>query len=141
MAKAGSKGKYHEWLTEEGLIRLKGWAMDGLTDKQIAHNIGVSEQTLNVWKNQYPSLFEALKNGKEVIDRQVENALLKKAMGYEYQEEVVTKIGIETITKVAHPDTTAQIFWLKNRKRVEWRDKQELEHSGEIKMPPIVIGK
>lgn len=81
-----AKGKYHDWLTEDGLIKLEGWARDGLTDKQIAHNIGVTEQTLNVWKKKYPSLFESLKRGKEVIDRQVENALLKRALGYEYEE-------------------------------------------------------
>jgi len=136
-----AKGKYHEWLTKDGLIRLQGWARDGLIDEQIAENMGITTKTLYEWKNKYGEICEALKEGKDVIDRQVENALLKRAMGYEYQEEVVTKLGIKTITKVAHPDTTAQIFWLKNRKSKEWRDKQELEHSGEIKMPPIVIGK
>ena len=77
-----ASGKYQEWLTDDGLLRIEGWARDGLTDKQIAHNMGVSEQTLNVWKKKYPSLFESLKRGKEVIDREVENALLKRALGY-----------------------------------------------------------
>ena len=72
------KGKYHDWITKEGLLKIEGWARDGLTDKQIAHNIGITEQTLNNWKKRFPSLFEALKRGKEVIDRQVENALLKR---------------------------------------------------------------
>ena len=81
-----AKGKYSEWLEPEKLIIIEGWARDGLTDKQIAKNIGVSEQTLNVWKNRFPSFLESLKKGKEVVDREVENALLKRALGYEYTE-------------------------------------------------------
>ena len=64
-------------MTEEGLLQLEAWARDGLTDKQIAHNIGITEQTLNNWKKSYPSFFESLKRGKDVVDIQVENALLK----------------------------------------------------------------
>ena len=56
--KKGRTGKYHEWITDEGLLKIEGWARDGLTDKQIAHNIGITEQTLNNWKKDYPSLFE-----------------------------------------------------------------------------------
>lgn len=134
------KGKYQEWITEDGLLKIEGWARDGLTDKQIAYNIGVSEQTLNVWKNKYPELFESLKRGKVVVDRQVENALLKRALGYEYKEVKeyvketdgkVTKHK-EITTKQVTPDTTAQIFWLKNRKPAEWRDKKETQLSGNI---------
>lgn len=138
---SGARGKYAEWITEEGLLKIEGWARDGLIDKQIAHNIGVSEQTLNVWKNKYPSLFDALKRGKEVVDRQVENALLKRALGYTYDEvtreivyDAVSEKDELTVTKIVTkevtPDTTAQIFWLKNRKPAEWRDRKDLEHSG-----------
>ena len=130
--------KYEEWITDEGLIKIEGWARDGLVDKQIAHNMGVTEQTLNIWKNKYPSLFESLKRGKEVIDRQVENALLKRALGYEYTEvteEFVPELNrmkiTKRVTKQVAPDTTAQIFWLKNRKPAEWRDKQELNLTGD----------
>jgi len=130
-----AKGKYQEWITEEGLLKIEGWARDGLTDKQIAHNIGITEQTLNVWKNKYPSLFESLKRGKEVIDRQVENALLKRALGYEYEEvkkeESENGYKITRTIKQVVPDTTAQIFWLKNRKPTEWRDKREIETNKE----------
>lgn len=127
-----AKGKYEYWLTPEGLTKLEGWARNGLTDKQIAHNIGVSEQTLNVWKNKYPSFFESLKKGKEVVDYEVENALLKRALGYEY-EEISEKYESNVLTerkitkKQVIPDTTAQIFWLKNRKPNEWKDKREDE--------------
>lgn len=122
-----AKGKYQEWLEPEGLLKIEGWARDGLTDEQIAHNMGISASTLYEWKNAYSEISETLKRGKEVIDRQVENALLKRALGYEY-EEVSEKFegGVITERKVTKkqvaPDTTAQIFWLKNRKPKDWRD-------------------
>jgi len=136
----GRKGKYHDWITKEGLLKIEGWARDGLTDKQIAHNIGITEQTLNNWKKRFPSLFEALKRGKEVIDRQVENALLKRALGYEYEEvkQIIEKDEkgkdrkrIEKTIKQVIPDTAAQIFWLKNRKPHVWRDRREIETNEE----------
>jgi transcriptional regulator with XRE-family HTH domain len=125
--------KYDQWLTEEGLLLIEGWARDGLTDEQIAHNMGISRSTLAEWKKKHSDISDALKKGKEVIDRQVENALLKKALGYRY-DEVVYEDGKEVrrITKEVQPDTTALIFWLKNRKPAEWRDKQNIEHSGSI---------
>lgn len=132
MSKTGRKGKYHDWLTEEGLTKLEGWARDGLTDEQIAHNIGIAVGTLYDWKNRFPEFSEALKKGKEVVDIQVENALLKRALGYEYEETKVMvdadgKKRVERIKKQVQPDVTAQIFWLKNRRPDRWRDKQELE--------------
>lgn len=122
--------KYEKWLEQEGLLLIEGWARDGLTDEQIAGNMGVSRSTLNSWKDKYPDILDALKKGKEIVDRQVENALLKRALGYEY-EEIKEKyefgeLSERTITKKqVVPDTTAQIFWLKNRKPKDWRDKQE----------------
>ncbi|MDN9837833.1 helix-turn-helix domain-containing protein, partial [Clostridioides difficile] len=71
--------KYEYWITEEGLIKIEGWARDGLTDEQIAFNIGINVKTLYDWKKKYSNICNALKKGKEVIDRQVENALLKRA--------------------------------------------------------------
>lgn len=142
-----AKGKYHEWLTPEGLLKLEGWARDGLTDEQIAGNIGVNPATLYDWKGRYPEISESLKKGKEVVDRAVENALLKRALGYRYDEitrEAVKQIDEETgdlitvmaetkrITKEVHPDVTAQIFWLKNRRPDVWRDKQQIDLNGEL---------
>lgn len=72
-----AKGKYQKWLTKDGLTLLEAWARDGLTDEQIAHNIGVSTVTLYDWKNKYPNISNSLKRGKEVVDIEVENALLK----------------------------------------------------------------
>ena len=65
-----AKGKYREWLSEDGLIKIQGWARDGLIDEQIAHNMGITTKTLYEWKNKYGEISEALKKGKEVIDRQ-----------------------------------------------------------------------
>lgn len=136
-----AKGKYKDWITEEGLTKLEGWARDGLTDEQIASNMGVGTTTLYRWKNDYREIQESLKRGKEVVDRQVENALLKRALGYKYSEQAVTKEGIVDIEKQQHPDTTAQIFWLKNRKPREWRDKQDVEHSGGVRITSDAIDK
>ena len=133
-----AKGKYVYWQTPEGLLKLEGWARDGLTDEQIAGNIGISRSTLNQWKEKYPDISDTLKRGKEVVDLQVENALLKRALGYEY-EEVSEKYESGTLTekkvtkKQVVPDTTAQIFWLKNRRPDKWKDKQDVQVSGELK--------
>ena len=116
---------------------IEGWARDGLTDEQIAKNIGISKQTFYDWKKKYADFSDTLKNGKEVIDIQVENSLLKRALGYEY-EEVSEKFegGILTERKITKkqvvPDTTAQIFWLKNRKPSVWRDKAQVDIDAEF---------
>lgn len=126
-----AKGKYQEWLEEDNLIKLEAWARNGLTDEQMANNIGINVATLYTWKKKYNEINDALKRGKEVVDIEVENSLLKAAKGYFVDEEktyisevngVVTKRK-EITKKYIAPNTTAQIFWLKNRKPVEWRDK------------------
>lgn len=128
-----AKGKYEYWLTPEGLLKIEGWARDGLTDEQIANSMGVNKATLYRWKDKYCDICNALKRGKEVVDRQVENALLKRALGYTY-EEITYEGGVETkrVVKEVVPDTTAQIFWLKNRKREAWADRQNIELSQPI---------
>lgn len=137
------RGRYGDWITKEGLLKIEGWARDGLIDEQIAHNIGIARSTLYGWKNDYPVIDEALRKGKEVVDREVENALLNKALGYNYIEEQeseeidpdgeVTKKKT-TRTKHVSADTTAQIFWLKNRKPAEWRDRKEVDVSGGLEI-------
>ena len=126
--RGGRRGKYHEWITPEGLIKIEGWARDGLTNEQIAQNIGINPDTLYNWIKRFPEISESLKTGKEVVDRQVENALLKRALGYTY-DEVTYEYGeeVKRVTKEVSPDTTAQIFWLKNRKPEVWRDRKELD--------------
>ncbi len=139
--KMGARGKYREWITKEGLLKIEGWARDGLTDEQIAKNIGIARTTLYEWQNKYPDIRDALKKGKEVVDREVENALLKSALGFEYEEkEVLVTVGedgteqqrVKKTTKHMKPDSTAQIFWLKNRKPTEWRDRKDIDVKGAI---------
>lgn len=245
-----AKGKYQKWIEPDGLLRLEAWARDGLREEDIAHNIGITRETLRVWKNQFSVISVALKRGKDVADIIVENSLYKRAIGYSYTEvtkeriidsgqkkrhggeseltdvewefaikyfggrccycgkssdkltkdhvkplkdngtlsrdnvipccqscnsskkdnemvswyqsqrcydeyrlkkiseyiQFVMDIGehqentselivTKEVTKEVIPDVTAQIFWLKNRKSKEWRDKHELEHSGVINNP------
>lgn len=105
--------KWKKWLEPENLILLNGWARDGLTDEQIAHNMGIGIRTLYNWKKNKECLqiMQAIKNGKEVVDYVVENALLKQAQS---------------------GNVTAQIFWLKNRKPDKWRDKRDPETPAEV---------
>lgn len=90
-----AKGKYQEWLEPEKLTLLQGWARDGLNDEQIAHNAGISAATLYRWKSAHCEICEAIKKGKEVIDYEIENALVEKAL---------------------NGDVTAAIFLLKHRR-------------------------
>jgi transposase-like protein len=137
-----AKGKYEEWLTEEGLLLIEGWARDGLTDEQISKNMGVAYSTLREWVKKYSALSAALKKSKEVVDREVESALYKKAIGHTMTEQQAIKlktvhydngkrvleeerVEIVEVERAIPPDTTAQIFWLKNRKPNDWRDKHE----------------
>ena len=128
--------KINDWLEEDKLILLEGWARNGLTEEQIAKNIGISRQSLWKWKEKEIDILNALKKGKEVVDIEVENALLKRALGYTItiKEQKVDKDGcVHDLEKDVHipGDTTAQIFWLKNRRKQQWRDKVEVETNGE----------
>lgn len=133
-------GKYQDWLTDEGLLKLEAWARDGLTDEQIANNAGIVVSTLYEWKKRYSEISDALKKGKEVVDIEVENALLSKAKGisrtvkkaikvkeviYDNGKRKSEKEHVEYVDEEIYipPDTTAQIFWLKNRRPDKWRDK------------------
>lgn len=162
-----SRGKYKEYETKEGLLKLEGWARDGLTDEQIAKKIGIKRPTLYDWKKKYSDISDALKKGKDVIDREVENSLLKRARGtstvvttyamvkvnedvlkvrrvqflneYKLEHPELSKsqlmmvavdqvptyerIPIKEVHNELPPDTSAAIFWLKNRKPEQYRDK------------------
>lgn len=142
-----AKGKYYEYV-EPKLKLVEGWARDGLTDAQIAKKLGISYTSFKDYKNKYPPFLAILKRGKEVIDLEVENALLKRALGYKYKE--ITKEQrtnkdtgkieqwIKEVEKEVVPDTTAQIFWLKNRKRDKWSDrKEETEEEKNLKLEAL----
>lgn len=124
-----ARGKYQEWLEQDNLLMIEGWARQGLTDEQISKNMSISYSTFREWKKKYSALSAALKKGKTPVDFEVENALLKRAMGFEYEETetIIEEIDgkqrkrIKKIKKVALPETSAIIFWLKNRMPEQWR--------------------
>ena len=106
----------------------------GATDKQLADFFGVSEKTLNTWKKAHPEFLQSLKEAKEEADNRVVRSLFERANGYTHPEEKIfcsegTVVRAKT-TKQYPPDTTACIFWLKNRCKEDWRDKVDHEHGG-----------
>ena len=113
-----------------GLAQVERLAGLGLTDKEIGRALGKCEQTINNWKKDERFLV-ALKKGKEEADRRVTKSLFKRACGYRYTEKTYEKQTLtKAVVKQFAPDTTACIFWLKNRRPEDWRDKREMEHSG-----------
>jgi len=101
---------YEQWV-EDGeltgkLLLIEGWAREGATDEMIAERLGIAVSTLYNYKRNYPQFRNAIVKGKEVVDYAVENALLGKAL---------------------NGDVTAQIFWLKNRKREKWKDRYDAD--------------
>lgn len=138
-------------MTKDGLTRLKGWARDGLTDEQIAIKIGINRTTLYKWIDRFSDIGNALKQGKEPVDIDVEDSMVKLALGHyvtvkkpmkirtekrlkkkdkdgrEYETGVIVEEHIEYVDEQVYipPNVTAQIFWLKNRKPEQWKDKRE----------------
>lgn len=137
--------RYKKWLTREGLVRIQGWARDGLINKQIARNMGIGVSTLTEWRTKFPEIEQAMEQGRDSADREVENALYKSAIGYTKKVQKLVKVKTvdydpETGRKVRETErwvaveeevhvpaqVTAQIFWLKNRKPDQWREKSDL---------------
>lgn len=149
-----AKSKYEQLDVETRLPEIEGWARDGYRDEDIAKALGITRPTLYAWRDKYPEFAEAIRKGKAVIDAEIENKLLDNARGHVFWEETQERVTAldkrgkpmfdefgkmltemvttKRVLKYVKPDTTAQIFWLKNRKPGEWRDKQHLEHSGGI---------
>lgn len=128
------KDKHPDW----------AWALavKGLTNPEIAKAMGIATSTFNKWRTEHEELEDAVQTGKGIADAKVERSLFQRATGYTYEErKVVTEIDprtgetkparIEKTTKVVPPDTTAQIFWLKNRRPKDWRDRRDIEMSNE----------
>lgn len=110
-----AKTTYKDWEVDEKILLLQGWARNGLTNEQIASNMSIGITTLWEWRKKSPKIANALKIGKDEADIQVENALYKAAL---------------------EGNTTAMIFWLKNRRSKEWRDKiqQEITTESAVKL-------
>lgn len=143
----GRKGGYDEWLTPDGLLQIQGWARHGLTNSQIANNIGIAERTITEWIARFPAISAAIKKGRSPVDIEVENALLKRALGYEYTETVTDEVGegdkkkthTRTLVKHCPPDVGAICFWLKNRRPDKWRDRVQQEVSVDVEdLSPLV---
>jgi transcriptional regulator with XRE-family HTH domain len=111
LAKPGRPAKYSDDDIASRIGAIAAWKRNGLTDKEICGNLGISQETLCQYKHKYPELAEALKASRDEANAQVENALHKSALS---------------------GNIAAQIFWLKNRKSSDWRDKQDIEHSGKL---------
>lgn len=142
MAKVGCKGKYHDWLTEDGLLRVEGWAREGLSDEQICLKMHIAKDTYYRWMNTFAEFSDAIKRGKAPVDVQVENALLKSALGHTVTLKKPIKVKVEKQLagkgKIVEerieyaeeevyipPQAVSQIFWLKNRRPDKWRDRPQ----------------
>lgn len=112
-----AKTTYKDWEAEEKILLLQGWARNGLTNEQIASNMDIVVSTLWEWRKKSPKISNALKIGKDEADIQVENALYKAAL---------------------EGNTTAMIFWLKNRRSKEWRDKIQQEIAAESAVKLVI---
>lgn len=117
----------------EYVERVYEYCLLGATDKQLAEFFGVAESTLNLWKLKQPKFLDAMRRGKIVADANVARSLYRRATGYSHPDTHVSnyqgEITLTEITKHYPPDTTACIFWLKNRAPEQWRDKVEVNSS------------
>lgn len=113
----------------------------GATDDEVADFFEVHRATVYRWKHEHPDFCDAIKTGKEVADERVERSLYQKATGYDFieqqaikvkRQQYVEEVEIIEVRKHSPADTTSAIFWLKNRRKEDWRDKQEHEHTGEV---------
>ena len=120
-----------EWLTEDRLMLLECWARDGYTYADVAQRIGISNAQLTKWRNAYPEFRDALKKGREIVDYQVENALLKSALGYKTKEVTIITVlkngkmvetTKQTVTKEIAPNISACQTWLYNRLPDKWKN-------------------
>lgn len=140
--KTGRKGKYKTHV-EPRLEEIKHWCRDGLTDLEIATRLGVSVTSLVTYKKEHSELLDTLIEGKAIADYRVEDALYKRALGYKADETIKERkfnedtgeyetIITKIVTKEVAPDPTSMIWWLKNRKPEQWRDRQEIKLDGDL---------
>ena len=132
----GRKGKYEEWITDDGLKVIKGWARDGYTDADIYKRIGVSEHQFYEWLKRFPQIAQALKKGRAPILVDVEDTLIEKKLNGYFVDEEVTEVtqhpdGTTTKHKRVYkrwiaPDTTAIIFFLKTRKGAQYSERMSI---------------
>lgn len=147
--KTGRKSAWDEKIKPR-LAEIEGWCREGIYYQEMCNRLGCSLATFMKWKAEKSEFSEILKKGREVVDLQVENALLKAAQGYEYEEVIEEyfidgkkidpkdkkarpdKIHRKTIKKHQPANTTAQIFWLKNRQPEKWNDRKNIDLTGGV---------
>jgi hypothetical protein len=150
-----AKGKYQQWLVPESLERITNWAANGLTIAEMAKSMSVGERTFYEWLERYPQFSQAIKRGRGMSCEVIENALFKRAVGYEVQEtDVVEEFTGElrdgkpangvvkrretTRTRHLPPDVAAVIFYLKNRAPERYSDRRVIEQAAAV--PTVVLG-
>lgn len=144
-SRAGAKEKYND----DFPLLAQGFARDGFNDKQICEKLGISTTVFYEYQKKYPEFAEALKRGKAPVDTEVENALLKRAMGFDFTEThteaIVSNDGkvsgqkVKKVKKHYPPDVTACIFWLKNRKRKQYRENGDKGFEQDIELPSLEV--
>jgi len=144
-----AKGKFENWITEDGLLLLKGWARDGLTDEEIAKKMGINVATLYRWKDKYCNICEALKNGREPVDVILEDTAFERATQWKTVKEITKELKFDResgetklmvtkeVEKRVPPDSTLLIFLMKNRMKDKYGDKQHVEISGQLDTNPF----
>ena len=120
-------------------------ASGGYTDKQLAEILSVTVQTVNNYKIKYPEFFASLKRGKDIADAKVEIPLFQRALGYSHPDVNITnyqgKAVATPVIKHFPPDLTSMIFWLKNRQKDKWRDRQEIETTNKTQVVGLDFSK
>ena len=144
-----AKGKFENWITEDGLLLLKGWARDGLTDEEIAKKMGINVATLYRWKDKYCNICEALKNGREPVNVILEDTAFERATQWKTVKEITKELKFDResgetklmvtkeVEKIVPPDSTLLIFLMKNRMKDKYGDKQHVEISGQLDTNPF----
>lgn len=148
---AGRPTKYSKKYAEMAEVACRE---GGFTDLKLAKLFGVSKSTINLWKKEYPEFSDSAKRGKDDFDSdEIEKSLARRATGYKYSEITRRRlpikqpdgeikyelVPIKIVKKDVAPDTGACGMWLFNRRPDRWKNKQQVEHSGEIKTPSLVI--
>lgn len=118
------------------------WCEAGYTDREVADSLGINITTIWKWQKAHPEFAKAMIRGKEIADVHVEQALYKRALGYSHPAVKIAVSALGQVTEVPYtehypPDTVACIFWLKNRKPAEWRDKREIEQTIQVEQARI----
>ena len=134
-----NKGGAPTLYKDEYAMQVEKLCLLGAIDSELADFFNVCEATINNWKNDYPEFLESIKRGKQLADANVANRLYNRALGYSHEEDKIfndqgSPLIVPTV-KHYPPDTTAAIFWLKNRQPAKWRDKQEIDNNIKIEQP------